>query len=268
MVKIKVLVDNNTLIDQYYYGEPAVCYYLEDEDIKLLLDVGYSDIFIKNALLMKVDLDKVSTVVISHGHDDHTRGLKYFFKNRKNPITLIAHPYAFNKKKYEGLNIGAPYSERIIKEKCFLNLSKEPVQLSKHFTFLGEIPSYFSFEKRQSIGQIQINNQLEDDYLFDDSALAYQTTKGIYIITGCSHSGICNIIEHAKKVCKEDRILGLLGGLHLFEVNEQLEKTIDYFLENKITHLFPCHCVAFQVKARIHQSIPIHEVGVGLEIEW
>ena len=55
-MKLKVLVDNNTYIDEYYLGEPAVSYYIEDEDVKLLLDVGYSDIFLKNASKMNIDL--------------------------------------------------------------------------------------------------------------------------------------------------------------------------------------------------------------------
>ena len=45
-MKLTVLVDNNTFIDQYYLGEPAVSYYIEDEEIRLLFDTGYSDIFI------------------------------------------------------------------------------------------------------------------------------------------------------------------------------------------------------------------------------
>lgn len=47
-MKLKILVDNNTYIDKYYYGEPAGSYYIEDEDVQLLLDVGYSDLFIRN----------------------------------------------------------------------------------------------------------------------------------------------------------------------------------------------------------------------------
>ena len=49
MMKLTVLVDNNTFIDQYYLGEPAVCYYIEDGETKILLDAGYSDAYIRNA---------------------------------------------------------------------------------------------------------------------------------------------------------------------------------------------------------------------------
>ena len=52
-MKLTVLVDNNTIIDQYYFAEPAVSYWIEDNNKKLLFDVGYSDIFIKNAKKLK-----------------------------------------------------------------------------------------------------------------------------------------------------------------------------------------------------------------------
>lgn len=79
-MKLKVLVDNNTYIDQYYCGEPAVSYYIEDEDICFLFDVGYSNLFMKNLEAFNIDLNNIKTIVISHGHDDHTKGLKYYFK--------------------------------------------------------------------------------------------------------------------------------------------------------------------------------------------
>mgnify|MGYP003304883644 CR=1 FL=1 len=37
-MKLTILVDNNTFIDMYYLGEPAVSYYIEDNDNKILFD--------------------------------------------------------------------------------------------------------------------------------------------------------------------------------------------------------------------------------------
>lgn len=105
-----------------------------------------------------------------------------------------------------------------------------------------------------------------DDYILDDSALVYNSTKGIFIITGCSHSGICNIIEYAKRVCNNQNVLGVIGGFHLFDVDTRLKSTIQYFAENKISELYPCHCVSFKVKAEINSRIPICEIGVGFTI--
>jgi 7,8-dihydropterin-6-yl-methyl-4-(beta-D-ribofuranosyl)aminobenzene 5'-phosphate synthase len=268
-LKLKVLVDNNTYIDQYYCGEPAVSYYIEDGNTKLLLDVGYSDLFIKNAYELGVNLNDINTIIISHGHDDHTRGLQYYFKenDRKN-INVIAHPDAFKEKMNGNLKICSPILQEELKEKCNLILSKEPTRISENMIFLGEIPQSNNFEKRKAIGK-QINGETTlDDYVMDDTAIVYKCNNGIYIITGCSHSGICNIVEYAKQVCNEDRVLGIIGGFHLFEVNEQVKNTVNYLKQNNIKELYPCHCTSFAVKAEIHKEIPVKEVGVGLEIHW
>jgi len=268
-MKLKVLVDNNTYIDQYYYGEPAVSYYIEDEDTKLLLDVGYSDVFIKNSKAFGIDLENVTTIAISHGHDDHTRGLKYYFEeNFSDNVSIIAHPDAFKEKVAGNLKICSPILEDELKEKSNLILSKEPIKISKNITFLGEIPKMNDFEKRKPIGKQMKGKVFEDDFVFDDTALVYKNDEGIYIIAGCSHSGICNIIEYAKKVCEDDRVLGVIGGFHLFEVDEQVNKTIEYLKENNIKELYPCHCTSFIVKAEIHKLVQVKELGVGLEINW
>ena len=111
-MKLKVLEDNNTFIDMYYLGEPAVSYYIEDGNDRILFDVGYSDAFIKNAEKMNINLREVNKLVISHGHDDHTGGLKYFFNENRN-VDLISHPESFNyKEDNTGLYIGTSLTRR------------------------------------------------------------------------------------------------------------------------------------------------------------
>lgn len=266
-MKLKVLVDNNTLIDMYYLGEPAVSYYIEDGNDKILFDVGYSDVFMENAEKMNIDLNKVNKLVISHGHDDHTGGLKYFFKE-KNNIELISHPESFNyKEDYTGLCISSPFTKEELSKVCTLNLSKSPKKISDNITYLGEIPTSNNFEKKYTIGKTVINGVEVEDKVEEDSGIVYQSAKGLFIITGCSHSGICNIIEYAKKVCNDDRIYGVVGGFHLFKNDERLQKTIKYFKDNNIELLYPCHCVSLEAKIEIAKQIKINEVGVGLELD-
>ena len=266
-MRILVLVDNNTRIDQYYLGEPAACFYIEDGGTKILLDSGYSDVFIKNAGKMHVDLKKISHIALSHGHNDHTRGLRFLHGavDMRN-ITIVAHPGIFAER-YEGaIPIGCPVERSFLEDVSRLVLTKEPHSISEHITFLGEIPAVTDFERTKPVGFVKDAGGTRDDFVADDSALALTTENGLFIVTGCSHSGICNIIEHARKVCNEERIAGVLGGFHLLEVSQQLVKTIEYFKRNNITNLYPCHCVSFAAKAEIHRQLPIHEVGVGMEI--
>lgn len=127
-----------------------------------------------------------------------------------------------------GLFIGSPLNEERMNEFANLKLTDIPVKISDNIYFLGKIPTLYEFEKRYKIGKIIKNGVKYDDYLEDDSAIVYKNKDGLFIITGCSHSGICNIIEYAKNVCDDKRIIGVIGGFHLFENDKRLKKTINY----------------------------------------
>ena len=267
-MKLRILTENNTFIDKYYVGEPGLCYFIEDGGEKILFDTGYSDVFIKNAAAMDIDLSAISTIVLSHGHDDHTRGLRFFCDDFDTEnVRLIVHPDAMAPKFISGLAVGMPFSEKELSQRFKLQLSGEPVAITEHLTFLGEIPESNGFETRKPMGITLDEKGEHGDLLFDDTALVHKSEKGLFIITGCSHSGICNIIEYAKKVCGDERIRGVIGGFHLFDVTPRLNETIRYFKENGIRELYPCHCVNFHAKAEIDKTIPIHEVGVGMTLK-
>lgn len=267
-MKLTVLADNTTLIDHYYLGEPAVSYYIEDGDTKLLFDAGYSDVFIKNAETLGIDLSSVSMMVFSHGHNDHTGGLLSLSRNNMlSGCTVIAHSLAFRPKFYKETSIGSLLTEDEVAERFHFTPHSSPVQVSEHLTFLGEIPSLHDFEPRKAIGTYHDVDGVHPDCVLDDSALVFKNENGLFIITGCSHSGICNIIDYAMTVCGDDRITGVIGGFHLFDVTPQVEKTIAYLKKHNISQLYPCHCVSFVVKAELHKSIPVTEVGVGLTLE-
>lgn len=267
-MKLTVLVDNNTYIDQYYHGEPAASFYIETEGAAVLFDTGYSDIFISNAQKMGIDLSAVTHIVLSHGHDDHTRGLK-FLKDTMDlsEKKLIAHPECFLPKYNGDLYIGSPFSEKEISEFTSYVPCKGVYEVTDNLIFLGEIPRANSYENQKAVGTFVQDGELKDDYLMDDTAMVYKGEKGLFIITGCSHSGICNIIEFAKSVCKDERVYGVLGGFHLFEDDEQLRKTITYLESNHIEKFYPCHCVSLLAKTKMMSSLPVVECGVGLVVE-
>lgn len=266
-MKLTVLVDNNTYIDRYFLGEPGLSYYIEDEDEKLLFDTGYSDVYLRNAKKMNIDLSAISALVLSHGHNDHTRGLLYFPPGEKK-ITLVAHPDIFEKKRSCGKDIGCPLTEEAAAQRFDLRLSRLPVKVTKNITFLGEIRRVTSFENKIPVGEHLKDGRFEGDFLADDSALVYEDPEGICVITGCSHSGICNIMEQAKRITGKTRVKGLIGGLHLSGRSGSVIKTADYLAGQHIPLLFPCHCTSFESRCVIGDRAEIREVGVGLSQEF
>lgn len=267
-MKLTILVDNNTFIDRYYYGEPAVSYMIESEGKRILFDTGYSDVLIRNAELLGVDLKSVDCIAISHSHNDHTRGLQFLNAYMDMSETeLVAHPGCFVKKYNDGLYIGPPFVGEEIEKVVAFKPSRGIKRLTERLYFLGEIPRTNDFENQAPIGVAEIDGKMVDDYNMDDTALVYKSDKGIFVITGCSHSGICNIVDYAKFVCDDERVLGVLGGFHLFEDDEQLARTISYLESCKIEKLYPCHCVSLLARAKMMEKLPVVETGVGMTVE-
>lgn len=278
-MKLTVLVDNNTLIDQYYTGEAGLSFYIEDEETTILFDTGYSDVFIRNSVKLNINLQHIHFLVLSHGHNDHTWGLDHLVRliqeyQIQHPEfikpKLIAHPQVFySKSNDDKCEIGSLLSENQLFKYYDLQLDHNPVWITKNIVFLGEIPRINTFENKIPCGFVYDGNHTVPDFLKDDSALVYKGKKGLVIITGCSHAGICNIVEYAKKVCQEDKIESIIGGMHLLETSESvMTKTIGFLKIQNLSEIRPCHCVDLSAKIALSQVAPIKEIGSGLKINF
>ncbi|WP_415720629.1 MBL fold metallo-hydrolase [Photobacterium ganghwense] len=277
-MELKVLVDNNTIIDKYYLGEPGVSYLITEGDVKLLFDVGYSDVFIQNAEKMNESLMDVNYIVLSHGHNDHTGGLvpliKHYSQAQDAGVSftkpmIISHPDALSHKEYDGDGIGSILDKQTLSQYYDIQLSKAPVWITENLVYLGEIERGNDFENIDPIGLCEKDGQLVDDHVKDDSSLVYKSPEGLVIITGCSHAGICNIIEYAKKVCNDDRIVDVIGGFHLISPSDlQSKGTLKYFEENTISNIHPCHCTSLEYKIKLSKFSDVLDVGVGLSLSY
>jgi len=278
-MKLTVLVDNNTLIDKYFYGEPAASYYIETNEKKILYDVGYSEAFILNARKLNVNLLQLNYLIFSHGHLDHTWGfdplLKMYveadtsnFKIKK--PTIIAHPKTFFHRPRSWIGgSGSLITENRISNFFKIQKKQKPVWITDKLVLLINIPQSNDFELKDPFLKIKIGEKEIDDYMEDEVALAYKGENGLVVVTACSHRGICNIIEYAKKVCNEDRIFDVIGGFHLMNPKKELlDKTIEYFSNLKPSNLHACHCTDFKSKVALSKIANIQEVGSGLILEY
>lgn len=267
-MKITVLVENNALINKYYLAEYGLCLFIEINNKRILFDIGHSNIFIENAIKMNINLENLDYIFFSHGHNDHKGGIIPFIKRYKSGKSLvkpciIAHPDAFERKFNDDI---ANFSELANKEDMSafaIKKTRIPLWIDENLVFLGEIPRLNNFES-------QIDNNFQSlDKILDDSALVYKSPKGLVIVTGCSHSGICNIINYAKKICNTETVIDIIGGFHLIKASQELlNATISTMKKENIIKLHPCHCTDLFAKIALSKQFDINEIGVGSILEY
>lgn len=228
-------------------------------DQQILFDTGFSDVWRFNADHAGIELDRVDWLALSHIHRDHTRGLLHHsFTGRKN---LILHPRILEPAPDIPEDAAAAADYRAIQETLrrdfTLHERKSPFEFAPGAWFLGEIPRVTSFEKGVYL----------DDPMPDDTALAFVTGKGVTVVSGCSHAGICNICQAAKTVTGLP-LDTVVGGFHLLHAEDPpIDETIAWFRAEAPEVLLPMHCVEFDILARFHTELGTEKHGAGSVIE-
>lgn len=234
-LKITVLSENTTR-SQDFISEHGLALHIEADSHKILFDTGASDNFLKNAEKLNLALTDTATVILSHGHYDHTGGLQYVYGKQ-----IHCHPDLFIPKykttdQKEYTYIGNEYI------RCFYE-NNNRITFRLHQTTTELFPGFwlitdFKKEPQKPYFYKRTGPQeyLPDDFS-DELALAIQTSKGLVIITGCAHSGIINIIDKGIAITGEKHIHMLLGGFHLSKessskVREVANKINDYTIQN------------------------------------
>ena len=258
-MKLTVLTENTA--SEMFIAEHGLSYYIEHGN-DVLFDTGHSDVFLKNAKKLKLDLDKVKSIVLSHGHWDHGDGLK-FLSNKK----LICHPDVFQERYRKGdkENIGLELSFNELKSKFEILYTRLPFEVSKNIIFLGEIPRLNLFESKSTEFQLEDN---KEDFIIDDSGLVIKINNEIVIISGCAHAGICNMIEYAKTVAGIDKIRAVIGGFHLKHNNHQTKETIKYLKSQDISEIYPSHCTELPALAAFYDEFKIKQLKSGMVLNF
>ncbi len=263
-MELTVLVDNNTHAGNCLISEHGLSFLIEEFDLKLLFDCGSSDAFIKNAYKMQIDLAQITDIVLSHSHIDHIGGflrLQSLYQKFKyvgidfNSKNVISHPDVFKQGESNILDNESYHLSKEEMDKFFnLILTTKPLPITPKLIYLGEIP---------------IPREVKIDYAPDETALVYKSNEGLVIISGCSHSGVENIIEHAKYVTGEERVNTIIGGLYLINRSEEkINKLGEYLRNQSVQRIFPCHCTDLEAKIILSKYVKIEDVSTGQKYTW
>lgn len=220
-MKLTVLAEN-TACREDLIAEHGLSLYVEAAGKKILLDMGQTDVFARNAERLGIDLSQVDIAVISHGHYDHGGGLEAFLRcNQK--ASVYVHADAFGQhyngtEKYIGLNAALQNHPRLIPVTGSVMLTQS-LRLHDCNALNWNFNSW-------GLNKKHCGGFTSDDFSHE---LYLQITEGEkqILLSGCSHKGIQNIVRRFRPDV-------LIGGFHLSKQRDlrALQTVAQELLEN------------------------------------
>lgn len=236
-MKIVTLVENTTSSPDLRCKH-GLSLYIETAGHKILFDLGPNGLFAENAKKLNVDLAKVDTVVISHGHKDHGGGLKTFLEiNKTAKIYIRKQALAPHYIKVLGLPFGVGVDASVADESRFV-FTDEITKIDEELMlFSGVSTEQFFSESNRVLFAKKQGKIVADTFDHEHNLLITENDKKV-LVAGCSHAGIVNIQRKAEVVAGQ-KMSALIGGFHLYnpptkkyesatfinEVAEELAKT-------------------------------------------
>jgi 7,8-dihydropterin-6-yl-methyl-4-(beta-D-ribofuranosyl)aminobenzene 5'-phosphate synthase len=269
----------------------------KNDNNTFLFDTGVTEEgIILNAANFGINLDQIEAIILSHGHFDHFNGLLNVIDHISKPIDIIVHPDAFLKRWLifpDGRKAKMPVlEEQILSRKGAIihknrNVNFLPLKEHNHdynnstagpsLLITGQIPRETNFEKGfpfQYIENPDENSLSHDPLVNDDQAIVVNIrNKGLVILSGCSHAGIINTINYAKRLTGISRIHAIIGGFHLSGgklYEDAIDPTIEEIQNADPEWIVPCHCTGWKAVNRIINSMPekFIQTSVGTVFEF
>jgi 7,8-dihydropterin-6-yl-methyl-4-(beta-D-ribofuranosyl)aminobenzene 5'-phosphate synthase len=253
-IKITTLSENSATHE--YLAEWGLSMFIEADGLRVLFDTGAGVAAVHNARLIGVDFKQVDKIVISHGHHDHTGGLRDVLKTMRKEVEVIAHPdiwaSKYGRRGKDPVHFAGVHFRQELLENlgARFNLTREPVRLTPHFLTTGEIPMVSGYEEIDSSLFDNTSGEMLPDAMNDDLAMVLDTDYGLVVILGCAHRGIINTLRRAQKLTGKELVYAAIGGTHLLNASaERLQKTVAELQEMGVQYLGVSHCTGFEASA-------------------
>jgi len=267
---LRILVDNEA--PEPFRREHGLSVLVSKDGRDVLFDAAASaKTLLANAGAMGVDLAKVDSAVVSHGHYDHTGALAAVADGAKG-LRIFAHPSAFLRRWADKpgrplKDISCPHAiDKLASLGATVHAVEAPEILAEGMLLSGPIggPSTHACERFV----IRKGGQILVDRFEDETVMLVRGREGWVVITGCCHRGLRNTLRLAKFLARGEPLAAIVGGLHLRSANEAaLAEAASALADFGRPAVYPCHCTGAEATAFLVDKLGenVHPVRAGMQ---
>lgn len=248
-MKVITLYENTCCRDDVICGH-GLSQYIETAHHKILLDMGRNEDFIANAKTLGVDLAAVDIAVLSHGHNDHSGGLRAFFAvNDHAPVYV--HVNAFGD--YCAVEADGTVKELRVEESLRTEFAHRfrPVsgvtEIDGEVLLFDTVPADFPCVNTGGrLKERTADGFIPDAFAHEHNLIVRENGKAV-VFGGCAHRGVVNIRAGAAAVLGREPD-AVVSGFHLFnltagnEAGDALIRAIGTELTGGETVYYTGHC--------------------------
>jgi 7,8-dihydropterin-6-yl-methyl-4-(beta-D-ribofuranosyl)aminobenzene 5'-phosphate synthase len=264
-VQATVLCENAVYGNLGARAEHGWSVWIETEAASYLFDTGQGTTHLHNAGFLRKDVATADAILVSHHHSDHTGGLldavKVIARRSSASVPVYAHPDLFKNSYFSSKDtltfVGLPHTRRALETAgADFRLDTGWREVADGLFMTGEVPRRTTFEHPDpGCRHEDEQSRLVLDPIRDDQTVVIDTPSGLFVILGCAHAGIVNILTYITERTGKARFHTIMGGTHLAPAGEeQVERTIAALMEHDIERIGVSHCTGQKVAVRMAQA--------------
>jgi len=242
MLKLIVLIDNNkSHSNSNLLCEHGLSIYFEVDNKKWLYDVGSSGKYLLNALTLGIAGNEVNNLILSHGHKDHTGGLKDFLHTNTSAQIFvpqwISNRYYYTYRHERKRDISPDHSLFTEYSSRFTSV-KESIWLSDSVALVYNDSYLYLKPMGNQFLTVSDGTSEHPDLFNDEVALAVKTEKGLVVLSACSHNGVLNILHSCANFTSCNNVYAFVGGMHLVDGISEDQDDVES-IANEIKTIYP-----------------------------